>query len=101
MQARRVSSVSGIRFIPPGRPERLRTEHLAHLSVPTLICQGTRDPFGTPREVKTYTLSSKIELFWLEDGDHSFKPRKKSGLTQEQHLRATVETITSFVASLR
>ncbi len=44
----------GYPFHPPGRPERLRTEHLAALRVPTLICQGTRDPFGTEGEVAGY-----------------------------------------------
>lgn len=37
---------------PPGRPERLRTEHLPGVSVPTLMIQGDRDPFGTPDEMK-------------------------------------------------
>lgn len=36
---------------PPGRPEKLRTEHLPDLSVPTLWISGDRDPFGTPEEL--------------------------------------------------
>lgn len=36
---------------PPGRPERLRTEHLPRIQVPTLFIQGDRDPFGTPEEM--------------------------------------------------
>ncbi len=36
---------------PPGRPERLRIEHLPAVSVPTLLVQGDRDPFGTPDEM--------------------------------------------------
>src|SRR4029079_15656439 len=47
----------GYPFHPPGRPEQLRTRHLAGLKAPTLIRQGTRDEFGVPDEVKTYTLS--------------------------------------------
>ncbi len=38
--------------------------------------QGTRDEFGVPDEVATYGLSPKIEVKWLEDGDHDLKPRK-------------------------
>lgn len=36
---------------PPGRPDRLRTEHLGDVSVPTLFVSGDRDPFGTPDEL--------------------------------------------------
>jgi predicted alpha/beta-hydrolase family hydrolase len=31
---------------PPGRPERLRTEHLPRIEVPTVFTHGTSDPFG-------------------------------------------------------
>ena len=47
----------GYPFHPPGRPEQLRTAHLEHLRTPTLICQGTRDEFGTREEVAAYRLS--------------------------------------------
>ena len=36
---------------PPGKPERLRTEHLPDLHVPTLFICGDRDPFGAPDEL--------------------------------------------------
>ncbi len=36
---------------PPGRPDRLRTGHLADLHVPLLVVAGDRDPFGTPDEL--------------------------------------------------
>ena len=36
---------------PPGRPDRLRTDHLGDLRVPTLFVSGDRDPFGTPAEL--------------------------------------------------
>lgn len=36
---------------PPGKPERLRTEHLPSLRVPVLFVCGDRDPFGTPEEL--------------------------------------------------
>jgi predicted alpha/beta-hydrolase family hydrolase len=36
---------------PPGRPERLRTEHLGRLRVPSLWISGDRDPFGGPEEL--------------------------------------------------
>ncbi|MGR3711508.1 MAG: alpha/beta family hydrolase [Shimia sp.] len=60
----------GYPFHPKGKPEKLRTEHLAGLTVPTLICQGTRDPFGTEEDVAGYALSEKVDLLWVKDGDH-------------------------------
>ncbi|MHB1140072.1 MAG: alpha/beta hydrolase family protein [Microthrixaceae bacterium] len=36
---------------PPGKPERLRVEHLPDIAVPSLFVSGDRDPFGTPEEL--------------------------------------------------
>jgi uncharacterized protein len=90
----------GYPFHPPGQPEKTRTAHLEALRTPTLIVQGTRDPFGTPTDVAGYTLSPAIRLVWLEDGDHSFVPRVSSGRTEAQNLREAVETVAGFVVSL-
>jgi uncharacterized protein len=86
----------GYPFHPSGRPEKTRTEHLAALRTPTLICQGTRDPLGNAADVSTYDLSPSIRLHWLEDGDHGFKPRKVSGRTETQNLDEAVTTIAAF-----
>jgi predicted alpha/beta-hydrolase family hydrolase len=37
---------------PPGKPERVRTEHFPRLHVPALFVQGTVDPFGSPDELR-------------------------------------------------
>ena len=87
----------GYPFHPPGSPEKLRTAHLEKLSAPTLICQGTRDPFGTKEEVSGYRLSPAISLFWLEDGDHDFKPRKEAGATAKGNLDAAAERVAEWV----
>lgn len=77
----------GYPFHPVGKPEQLRTAHLAGMKTPALIVQGTRDPFGTREEVATYTLSKAIEILWLEDGDHDLRPRKSvSGFSAADHL---------------
>lgn len=87
----------GYPFHPPGKPEQLRTKHLGGLRTPTLICQGTRDPFGTREEVSTYALADSIEFLWLEDGDHDLKPRKSvSGFTAADHLRTVAETVQAW-----
>ena len=91
----------GYPFHPPGQPERLRTAHLRDLRTPTLIVQGTRDPFGTPEDVQGYELSPAIEVLWLEDGDHSFKPRASSGRTEKQNVAEAVAAVVGFVGRLR
>jgi uncharacterized protein len=91
----------GYPFHPPGKPEQLRTKHLASLVTPTLICQGTRDEFGTREDVVGYGLSDKIELLWLEDGDHDLKPRKKiSGFSTADHLATAANAVREWADRL-
>jgi predicted alpha/beta-hydrolase family hydrolase len=82
---------------PPARPDQPRVSHLVDLPVPTLIVQGTRDPFGSPAEVAGYGLPSTVELLWLEDGDHDLRPRKAvSGFTPAQHLETAADAVAAF-----
>jgi predicted alpha/beta-hydrolase family hydrolase len=91
----------GYPFHPIGKPDQLRTAHLAKMKTPALIVQGTRDPFGTRQEVATYTLSKTIEILWLEDGDHDLKPRKRiSGFSAADHLRTVGERVTAWATSI-
>ena len=89
----------GYPFHPPGKPEKLRTAHLATLDCPALIVQGTRDALGAKAEVATYDIDVRIGFLWCEDGDHDLKPRKRSGLSQADHLTAAADAIAAFVRS--
>ena len=91
----------GYPFHPVGKPDQLRTAHLAGLKTPTLIVQGTRDPFGTREEVAGYALSKQIEILWLEDGDHDLKPRKAvSGFSAADHLATLGQVVASWTGRL-
>ena len=91
----------GYPFHPPEKPAQLRTAHLMTLTVPTLICQGTRDPFGTRDEVSGYGLAEHIRLLWLEDGDHDLKPRKSiSGFSAADHLATMARTVKAWTETL-
>lgn len=90
----------GYPFHPPGKPESLRVKHLETLQTPALIVQGTRDTFGTREEVEGYALSPAIRVVWMEDGDHSFKPRASSGRTEAGNVAAAVEAMAGFVKPL-
>jgi predicted alpha/beta-hydrolase family hydrolase len=88
----------GYPFHPVGKPDQLRTAHLAELKTPALIAQGTRDPFGSREEVATYALSKRIELLWLEDGDHDLRPRKAvSGFSAADHLATVGKAVSAWV----
>lgn len=91
----------GYPFHPPAKPGQLRTRHLEKLQCPLLICQGTRDPFGTREEVPTYALSDAIRIEWFEDGDHDLKPRKAiSGFTAAQHLATMADTVAAWTRDI-
>lgn len=90
----------GYPFHAPGRPERPRIDHLRELATPALIVQGTRDPFGSPGEIRGYPLSSAITIHWLEDGDHDFKPRKASGRTRPQNWQESAAAVADFLRQL-
>lgn len=90
----------GYPFHPPGKPERTRTAHLGDLSTPCLIVQGTRDPLGTREDVAGYALAPAIRLHWIEDGDHSLEPRKRSGRTRDETWAETVTALAAFLDEL-
>jgi predicted alpha/beta-hydrolase family hydrolase len=91
-------AVFGYPFHPPGRPEKLRTQHLESLASPALICQGTRDRFGSREEVLGYGLAPSIRLHWLEDGDHELRPRTTlTGRTLDQNLAEAAHAAARFV----
>lgn len=91
----------GYPFHPPGNPDQLRTKHLLALKTPCLICQGTRDEFGTREEVTRYDLSPAIELVWLPDGDHDLKPRTSiSGFSAADHLTTMAASVAAWAARI-
>jgi hypothetical protein len=87
----------GYPFHPPGQPAKTRTAHLKSLKTRALILQGERDPFGTRDDVKGYELSKRIHVEWIPDGDHSFKPRASSGVTEAENIAAAVASAAKFL----
>jgi predicted alpha/beta-hydrolase family hydrolase len=87
----------GFPFHAPGKAPGERIVHLETIKTPTLIVQGTRDPMGKKDECLAYNLSKHIKFHWLEDGDHSWKPRKKSGFGLEEHIHSAATAIDHFM----
>jgi uncharacterized protein len=61
---------------PPGRPDRLRTDHFPDLRQACLFVSGRRDPFATPEELEgeTAAIPGPVTLAFV-DGDHSLRGR--------------------------
>ena len=64
---------------PPGKPDKLRSEHLADIACPMLFLQGTRDSLCRLELLEPIlkTLSAPTTLHRIEGGDHSFKLLKR------------------------
>jgi uncharacterized protein len=77
---------------PPGRPERSRLAELMAVSVPTLVVQGERDPFGRPEE-----FPPDRQLAVVPGADHAFRVTRSSGLSQEDALGVIVEAVLEWV----
>ena len=92
--------VFGFPFHAPGKEPGARIEHMASLNTPSLIIQGTRDTMGTRDDVTGFKLSNNIDLCWIEDGDHSLKPRKKSGFTEDGALAKAIDAAAAFANRL-
>jgi len=87
----------GYPFHPQKKPDKLRLEPLIKGKIKTLIIQGERDTLGNKEEVLNYQLPSHCQCIFLDDGDHGFKPRVKSGFTQIQHINSAVQQIVAFI----
>lgn len=62
---------------PPGKPDRLRTEHFPDLAMPCLFVSGTRDSFGRPEELEAATaaIPGPVTHVWIDGGDHGLRRR--------------------------
>ncbi|WP_434986696.1 alpha/beta fold hydrolase [Vreelandella zhaodongensis] len=93
--------VAGYPFHPPKKPERLRLSHFSAIRCPMQILQGERDPFGTYDDVMGYELGMNVDVVWLADGDHDFKPRRASGMNQQVLIDEAAIHAASFVRAQR
>lgn len=97
---------SGLIFLgyplhPPGRPDKLRSEHLAHITVPMLFVEGTRDPFCDldllQRVVKP--LGAAVEVHVVEGGDHSLRVPKSLKRPDRAVLEEVVEAVAAWLTT--
>jgi uncharacterized protein len=83
--------VRGLVFVgfplhPAGKPGSTRAEHLAEVTLPMLFLQGTRDELAPLAllEPAVDKLGARARLEVIEDADHSFHVRARSGRKNDQ-----------------
>jgi uncharacterized protein len=92
----------GYPFYPVNKKEKLpeRTNHFVDICIPFLVIQGERDALGSRDFIESITLANVPKLKWLIDGDHSFTPRKSSGLTEQDNWQQSIKIMCDFIESL-
>jgi hypothetical protein len=60
---------------PPGKPERMRTEHFPALRTPAVFVHGTKDDFGTIEEMREALrlIPAPTQLVTVEGAGHDLK----------------------------
>jgi predicted alpha/beta-hydrolase family hydrolase len=60
---------------PPGKPERLRTEHFPRLRIPCVFVQGTVDPFGSSAELRDAVslIPAPTEIVTVDGAGHDLR----------------------------
>ena len=101
-------NIAGLVFLgyplhPPGRPEKMRSEHLPKIKAPMLFVQGSRDAFGTKEEIAAMIKKLKMPatLYAVEGGDHSLKVSKSVGIPQQDIYSAVTGEVARWMQSLQ
>ncbi len=90
----------GFPLHPPDKPGTSRAEHLDRVKIPMLFLQGTRDEFaqlplleGVAKGLPTAT------VVLVNDGDHSFKTRKKiSGKSESEVMDGLADDLMKWAS---
>jgi predicted alpha/beta-hydrolase family hydrolase len=86
---------------PPGRPDKMRDEHLKSIKAPLLFVQGSRDAFGTEEEIKAIIKKHSLPatFYVVASGDHSFKV-PKSVKPQQQVYEEVMDEVARWCREL-
>ena len=80
---------------PPRQPEKTRSEHFPAIAQPALFLQGTRDEFAELELLREALAryGGRATLEVIEDADHGFHVRKKSGRTDAEVLEFLLDRV--------
>jgi predicted alpha/beta-hydrolase family hydrolase len=84
---------------PPGKPADRRDRHLPAIGAPLLFLHGTRDPFGSPDEMRALVGSlPRATLHLVEGGDHSLQRAKRDDASGAS-IGATLDIAAAWVTA--
>ena len=99
--------VRGLAFVgfplhPAGRPGTERAAHLSSIDVPMLFLQGTRDELASLDLLHPVldALGAKATLELIDDADHSFHVRARSGRNDAQVREAMLDATVAWMATI-
>jgi predicted alpha/beta-hydrolase family hydrolase len=97
-------AVAGLVFLgfplhPAGRPASERGEHLAKVECPMLFVQGSRDELADAALITALIdrLGARATLAMIDDADHAFHVRKRSGSDDTQVLCRIADTLRDWM----
>jgi len=100
-----VDDLAGLVFLgyplhAPGKADQSRAAHLPQIHAPMLFVQGTRDPFGSPDELRSVIKKLKLRatIYEVAGGDHSFTVLKSSPISQEEVYAAAQDAMVQWIA---
>jgi uncharacterized protein len=100
-------SVLGLAFLgfplhPAKQPASERAEHLAAVTCPMLFLQGTRDELADLALMTALCerLGPRATLALVDDADHSFHVRARSGRNDAQALAAMLDTMAAWMTRI-
>jgi predicted alpha/beta-hydrolase family hydrolase len=98
--------VSGLVFIgfplhPEGKPAVTRAVHLADVTLPMLFLQGTRDGLADEALIRQVVegLGQRATLRLVDDADHAFHVRARSGRNDTEVLDELLDDIAAWVVA--
>lgn len=99
--------VRGLAFVgfplhAAGKPATARADHLAQVALPMLFLQGTRDELADLALLRPVleALGERATLQVVDDADHAFHVRRRSGRTDTQVVQDLAETMARWFAEV-
>ena len=96
--------VAGLVFLgfplhPAGQPASERGDHLARVECPMLFVQGSRDELADRALITALVdrLGARATLAMIDDADHAFHVRRRSGSDDAQVLARIADTVRDWL----
>lgn len=109
-QAQAISPLPGVRGLaflafplhPADRPSNERAEHLFEVKIPMLFLQGTRDALADLKTLQDVVkrLGKLATLKLLDDADHSFHVRARTGRKDPEVRSEMLGTLSDWIEQL-